>query len=72
MESPHKPADPKRIGDVRIPAVKGLSDDLYRLMNLSLVDITCMRRSIESAYVAIRSSEKAIAGSTELLRRARR
>jgi len=71
MENPRKPAARKRIEDVRIPAVKGLSDDLYRLMHLSLVGIVSMRRSIERADAAISSSAKAIAESKELLRHPR-
>ena len=59
----------KRIEDIRIPAVKGVSDDLYHLLHDSYVDIFRMRRSIEAADVALRSSATAIAVSRELLRR---
>ena len=59
----------KRIEDVRIPAVRGISDDLYHLMHHSVVGIVRMRRSIEGADVAISSSKMAIAESKALLRR---
>ena len=59
----------KRIEDVRIPAVRGMSDDLYHLMHHSVVGIVRMRRSIESADAAISSSEMAIAESKALLKR---
>jgi len=66
-----EPRKRKRIEDIRVPAVKGLSDDLYRILHGSLVDLLRLRRSIESTDVALRSSAQAIAESRELLRRTR-
>ena len=69
MENLPKSQTRKRIEDVRIPAVKGISDDLYHLIHHSVVGIVRMRRSIESADAAISSSKIAIAGSKALLGR---
>jgi len=71
MENVPKPRARKRIEDVRIPAVKGMPDDIYHLLHHSFVGIARMLRSIETANIAITSSEKAIAESRALLRRAK-
>jgi hypothetical protein len=63
------PKQRKRIEDVRVPAVKGLPDDVYHLLHRSFVGIVRMRRSIEAGDVALRSSAKAIAESQALLKR---
>ena len=51
---------PKRIEDLRIPAVKDLSDDTYRMLHHTFVEIVGMRRSIESAEFRVAQSWKAI------------
>ena len=70
MENLPKLQAGKRIEEIRMPTVKGLSDDIYHMLHHSFVGIARMLRSIETAGVAIRSSEKAIAESKELLRQA--
>jgi hypothetical protein len=37
----------KRIEDLRIPAVKGIPDNIYHMLHHSLVDIRKTRRSIK-------------------------
>ena len=39
----------KRIEDLRIPAIKGLPDDIVHMLHHSFVGMTRMLRSIESA-----------------------
>ena len=51
-----EPAKAEVLEDVRVPAVKGLSEDLYRLLHGSYVGILRLRRSIESADVGVRTS----------------
>ena len=60
-----------RIEDVRCPAVKGLLDDVYRILHHSFVDILRMRRSIESADALIDTSRKAVIESCDVLKRMR-
>jgi hypothetical protein len=64
------PKPRKCIEEVRIPVVNGLPDDVYHLLHHSFVGIVRMRRSIESADVAVISSTKALAESRALLKRA--
>ena len=59
----------KRIEDLRIPAVKGLSDDTYRMLHRTFVEIVAMRRSIESVDARLAESRKAILEAEELLKR---
>jgi len=62
----------KRIEDLRIPAVKGLSDDIYHMLHHSFVDILKMRRSIESADALIDQCRETALESWELLKRLQR
>jgi hypothetical protein len=59
----------KRIEDLRIPAVKGLPDDIYHMLHHSFVDIVRMRRRIESIDALIDQSMEAILESWEMLKR---
>jgi hypothetical protein len=59
----------KRIEDVRIPAVKGMPDDIYHMLHRTYVGILKMRRSVERADAALNASLRAAAESAELLRR---
>ena len=59
----------KRIEDLRIPAVKGLPDDIYHMLHHSFVDIVRMRRTIESIDALIDQSMEAILESWEMLKR---
>jgi len=59
----------KRIEDLRIPAVKGLPDDIYHLLHHSFVDIVRMRRTIQSIDALIDQSQEAILKSRETLKR---
>ena len=59
----------KRIEDLRIPAVKGLPDDIYHMLHHSFVDIVRMRRTIESIDALIDQSMEAILESREILKR---
>ena len=61
-----------RIEDLRIPAVKGLPDDVYHMLHHSFVDIARLRRSIERADAQICQSREAILASREMLERRRR
>ena len=61
-----------RIEDLRIPAVKGLPDDVYHMLHHSFVDIARLRRSIERADAQICQSREAILESREMLERLRR
>jgi hypothetical protein len=54
---------------VRVLAVKGLPDDVYHLLHHSFVYILRLRRSIESADVALESSMRAIEEWAALLKR---
>jgi len=62
----------KRIEDLRIPAVKGLPDDIYHMLHHSFVDILKMRRSIESADALIDQARETALESWELLKRLQR
>jgi len=59
----------KRIEDLRIPAVKGLPDEIYHLLHHSFVDIVRMRRTIHSIDALIDQSQKALLESRETLKR---
>ena len=59
----------KRIEDLRIPAVKGLPDDIYDMLHHSFVDIVMMRRSIDRIDALIDQSMEAILESCEMLKR---
>ena len=65
------PGRRKRIEDVRCPAVKGLSDDVYHILHHSFVEILKMRRSIESADAHIDTSREAVIDSWDILKRTR-
>jgi hypothetical protein len=65
-------SQPVRIEDLRIPAVKGLPDDLYHMLRHSFVEIARMRRSIERVDAQICQSRAAILESREMLERLRR
>jgi hypothetical protein len=52
-------SQPERIEDLRIPAVKGLPDDIYHMLHHSFVEIANMRRSREAG------DEAAAAGRRE-------
>jgi hypothetical protein len=61
----------KRIEDVRIPAVKGVPDDIYHMLHRSYVGIIRLRRSIERADTHLEASLRAATESVELLARMR-
>jgi hypothetical protein len=61
----------KRIEDVRCPKIKGLPEDIVRILHHSLVEIAIMRRSIESADRDVERSLLAVFESCELLRELR-
>jgi len=65
-------SQPERIEDLRIPAVKGLPDDIYHMLHHSFVEIADMRRSIERVEAQIWQSREAILESREMLERLRR
>jgi len=69
MKSPPDTRCRKRIEDLRIPAVKGLPDDIYHMLHHSFVDIVRMRRTIESIDALIDQSMEAILESREILKR---
>jgi hypothetical protein len=63
------PVDRKQISEVQCPNIAGLNGDTVRMLHDSLVGIVLMRRSIESANVAISRSIKVETQSRELLER---
>jgi hypothetical protein len=59
----------KQIADVRCPDINGLSADIVHMLHHSFVGILQMRRSIESADLAVESGRKAATEGLDLLAR---
>jgi len=57
--------------DARCPAVTGLPDDIYHVLQHSFVDIVKMRRRIESGDALIDTSRKAVIEAFDVLKRMR-
>jgi hypothetical protein len=58
----------KRIQDISLPRIKGVTEEVIHLLHHSVVEIVRMRRSIESADEAIARSSNAIFDGCELLK----
>ena len=59
------------INDIRCPAIKGLRRDVVILLHKTMVGMTMMHLSIETAYIHIDRSRRAALESRELLTRLR-
>jgi hypothetical protein len=59
----------KQIADLRCPDINGLPPDIVHMLHHSFVDILEMRRSIESADLAVKSGRMAAIEGLDLLAR---